>query len=201
MGSQPLRVELTERPPTALGPRSSACNANRPVNGRGQGRSRRRRGRASASLEAGRSPGYFQHSCSDGGNEPHPVGLCDRHAIRGKTFDDPRFLHPRACRLRVRGASQAECANAEELKCLTRFERGEAPFSVRRIAMLEGERIEALQDRRGSLTTPVLVARRSTNRRNRWLRLPATGNVVWGIALRHHEEQRTFPPKTFSITR
>jgi hypothetical protein len=65
MGSQPLRVELIERTPAALGPRPSACKANRPVNGRGQGRSRRRRGRASASLEAGRSPGYFQHSCSD----------------------------------------------------------------------------------------------------------------------------------------
>lgn len=59
MGSQPLCAELTERTPTALGTRPSACKANRPVNGRGQGRSRRRRGRASASLEAGRSPGYF----------------------------------------------------------------------------------------------------------------------------------------------
>ncbi len=66
MGSQSPRLgELIERALTALGPRPSACQADRPVSGRGQGlQPPKAVARLRASLEAGRSPGYFQHSCS-----------------------------------------------------------------------------------------------------------------------------------------
>ncbi len=67
MGSQPLRAELSEPTTVALGLRPSACKPSRPVSGRGQGRKPPEAVARSASLEAGRSPVYFQHSCSGGG--------------------------------------------------------------------------------------------------------------------------------------
>ncbi len=66
MGSQPLRAELSEPTTVALGLRPSACKPSRPVSGRGQGRKPPEAVARSASLEAGRSPVYFQHSCSGG---------------------------------------------------------------------------------------------------------------------------------------
>jgi hypothetical protein len=62
MGSQPLRAELSEPTTVALGLRPSACKPSRPVSGRGQGRKPPEAVARSASLEAGRSPVYFQHS-------------------------------------------------------------------------------------------------------------------------------------------
>ena len=48
-----------ERADVALGPRPSACKANRPVIGRGQGRQPPKAVAHRASLEHGRSPVYF----------------------------------------------------------------------------------------------------------------------------------------------
>ena len=58
VGCQPLCGCLTSAP-TALGTRPSAWRANRLGSGRGQGRQPPKAVARSASLEAGRSPGYF----------------------------------------------------------------------------------------------------------------------------------------------
>ena len=63
VGSQPLRSELTERAITAFGLATERMpNHCRPVSGRGQGRQPPKAVARSASLEAGRSPGYFNNT-------------------------------------------------------------------------------------------------------------------------------------------
>src|SRR5260221_13664757 len=97
MGSQPLRAELSEPTTVALGLRPSACKPSRPVSGRGQGRKPPEAVARSASLEAGRSPVYFQHSCSvgrDGGGYRSDLGQARTEIFLQKGLDRKWLICP-----------------------------------------------------------------------------------------------------------